>query len=102
VVALSIYLLPAAAASGLGAPNEDDALTVIPLMQLARGQPIDGWSFHVFDRQVPWVVGPYTGLLHPALNTIGFALFGYAETFVRLIPTIYGAATLVLTFLFAE
>jgi 4-amino-4-deoxy-L-arabinose transferase-like glycosyltransferase len=56
----------------------------------------------LFDHQVPWVVGPYTGLLHPVLNTIGFWLFGYNLPFIRLIPTLYGAVTLVLTYLLAR
>ena len=104
VVALLIYLMPAIAAINLAAPNEDDALTVIPLLQLVHGEPIDSpiWKAPLFDHEVPWVVGPYTGLLHPVLNTIGFWLFGYNLPFIRLIPTAYGAATLVLTYLLAR
>jgi 4-amino-4-deoxy-L-arabinose transferase-like glycosyltransferase len=103
-LALFLYLIPAVAAINLAAPNEDDALTVIPLLQLVNGEPIDSpiWKAPMFGREVPWVVGPYTGLLHPVLNTVGFWLFGYNLPFIRLIPALYGAATLVLTYVLAR
>jgi hypothetical protein len=104
VLALAIFLVPILASITLAGLNEDDALTVAPPMDFVRGAPVDPRtpSFQFEGRSIPWVVGPYTGLLHPVENLVAFWALGYNLAAIRLFPTVFAAATLVMSYAIAR
>lgn len=104
VVALVLFLVPIIASITLGGLNEDDALTISPAMEFAHGEEINfrTASFHFMGRSIPWVVGPYTGQIHLVENIVAFHFLGYNLVAIRLFPTLFAAATMVMSYVISR
>lgn len=79
----------------------DEAVEVVPAMQLLLGQPVithRNAGIHLGGRLLPIMVMDYIGALNTYLILPFFALLGINVFAIRLMPILVGALTLLLTY----
>ncbi|MDY7041601.1 MAG: glycosyltransferase family 39 protein, partial [Chloroflexota bacterium] len=79
----------------------DEAVEVLPAMQLLLGQPVvthRGSGIHLGGRVFPIMVMDYIGALNAYLTLPFFALLGINVFAIRLMPVLVGVLTLLLTY----
>lgn len=79
----------------------DEAVEVLPAMQLLLGQPVithRGSGIHLGGRVFPIMVMDYIGALNTYLTLPFFALLGINAFAIRLMPILVGVLTLLLTY----
>lgn len=93
VLALHQYRLP-----GL---YHDEALDVVPAMQLLQGEPVTlqrDVGIHLFGRDFPVMIGDYWGIAGTYAVLPLFAVFGFDVLPIRLFPILAGAGAVIATF----
>ncbi len=89
----------------LPGPHYDEAIEVLPAMQLLLGQPVDAFrnaGLYVAGRLWPLMVMDYIGALNTYLSIPFFAIFGINVISMRLLSLCYAAGTLVFVYLLAR
>lgn len=79
----------------------DEAVEVVPAMQLLLGQPVSthrNAGIHLGGRLLPLMVMDYIGALNTYLTLPFFALLGVNVFAIRLMPILVGVLTLLLTY----
>lgn len=77
----------------------------VPAMQLQLGQPLEtfrGSGIRLGDRLFPLMVTDYIGALNVYLLWPSFALLGISVFVLRVVPVLFAATTLLLTYLLAR
>ena len=77
----------------------------VPAMQLVMGQPVEtfrGSGIRIMGRVFPLMVTDYIGALNVHLLLPFFALLGSHVFALRLMPIVFAATTLILTYLLAQ
>lgn len=86
----------------LPGPHYDEAIEVLPAMQLLLGQPVEafrGAGIYFAGRLWPLMVMDYIGAVNTYLSIPFFALFGINVPAMRLLSLFYAAGTLVFLYL---
>lgn len=89
----------------LPGPHYDEAIEVLPAVQLLLGQPVEafrGAGIHFAGRLWPLMVMDYIGAVNTYLSIPFFALFGINVPAMRLLSLFYAAGTLVFLYLLAR
>lgn len=83
----------------------DEALDVVPAMQLLQGEPVTlqrGVGIHLFGRDLPIMIGDYWGVTSTYAVLPLFVIFGYDVLPIRLFPILAGAGAVVATYAFGR
>lgn len=83
----------------------DEALDVVPAMQLVQGTPVEavrGAGVDIGGRTLPLMVMDYVGTVNTYLAVPLFALLGVSVTSVRLLPVLLAALSLLLGYRLAS
>jgi len=81
----------------------DEALDVVPTMQLATGQPIDKHnSVEILGRRLPIMVSEYVGAVSTYLTLPFFLLLGVSVSSLRLTTIVFAVGTIIFTFCFLK
>ena len=112
VIDISISVLALAAFFYLSATNinlpglyYDEALDVVPTMQIVLGQPVETWTgggISLGGRTFPAMISGYVGTINTYLMLPFFYLLGVNVTSLRLMTILFGGFALVLCYLFAK
>jgi hypothetical protein len=89
----------------LPGPHYDEAIEVLPAVQLLLGQPVEafrGAGIHFAGRLWPLMVMDYIGAVNTYLSIPFFALFGINVPAMRLLSLSYAAGALVFLYLLAR
>jgi len=89
----------------LPGPHYDEAIEVLPAMQILLGQPVEtfrGAGLHVGETLLPIMVMDYIGAMNTYLVLPFFATVGVNVIAMRLMPVLFAAITLLLTYFVAR
>lgn len=104
VLALALFLALSLKNIDLPGLYYDEALDVVPAMQLLLGQPVEpvrGVAVHIAGRALPLMIMDYVGTVNTYLALPVFAVLGVQALSVRLLPIMLAALTLVLAYVLA-
>ncbi len=106
IVVLALVLFTALSAQNITLPGlyYDEALDVVPAMQLLQGAPVEpvrGAGVTIARRTFPLMVMDYVGTVNTYLALPIFAVLGVHVTPVRLLPILLAGLTLVLGYVLA-
>ena len=102
---LAIYLALTCWQLDLPGPHYDEAIEVLPAMQLLLGQPVEsfrGAGLQIGPLHLPIMVMDYIGAINTYLALPFFLVAGINVVAMRLMPIFFGAGTLLLTYFFAR
>lgn len=103
VGAITAFVAVAAYQIELPGLNYDEAMPIVPTMQLLLGQPVDALAAaNVFGRSVPLVLMEYVGAISGLLGLPVFALWGPNLISLRVYEIILSVLILVLVYLFGR
>lgn len=101
VVALALFLSLAFYQIDLPGLYNDEAMDVVPAMQMLQGQPIDlsrGAGITIGDRTYPIMTSDYQGVVSTYLAIPFFASFGVSVFAIRAMSISFGVASIILTY----
>lgn len=103
IVAVAVTLFLALSLKNITLPGlyYDEALDVVPAMQLLQGAPVEpvrGAALTIGGRVLPLMVMDYVGTVNTYLAIPVFAVFGVSVTSVRLLPILLAALSLLLAY----
>ena len=106
IVGMAVMLFSALSLKNIALPGlyYDEALDVVPAMQLLQGMPLEpvrGAYLSVAGHPLPLMIMDYVGTVNTYLALPVFAVFGVNVTSVRLLPILLAALGLVLGYLVA-
>jgi len=85
--------------------HTDEAMEVLPAMQLLRGQPVECYKdacLNLFGLRLPVMIYEYIAAVNAYLALPFFALFGINVPAMRALPIVQSAVALVFVYLFAR
>ncbi len=83
----------------------DEALDVVPTMQMVLGQPVEVWTgggISLGGRTFPTMISSYVGTVNTYLMLPFFYFLGVNVSSLRLMPIVFGGLTLILCYAFAK
>ena len=102
---LALFLALTCCQLDLPGPHYDEAIEVLPAMQILLGQPVEtfrGAGLHLGRLSLPIMVMDYIGAMNTYLALPFFLALGINVIAMRLMPICFAAGTLLLTYFFAR
>jgi 4-amino-4-deoxy-L-arabinose transferase-like glycosyltransferase len=104
-LALTAFLLLTTHQIALPGLHTDEALEVIPAVQLLRGQEVEcykGVCIDLFGLRLPVMIYEYIATVNTYMSIPFFALFGISVTTLRAMPIVQSAVAMVFLYLLAR
>jgi len=104
-IGLALFFVLTCYQLDLPGPHYDEAIEVLPAMQILLGQPVEtfrGAGLHVGETLLPIMVMDYIGAMNTYLVIPFFAALGVNVIAMRLMPVLFAAFTLLLTYFVAR
>lgn len=101
LVALALFLSLAFYQINLPGLYNDEAMDVVPAMQMLQGQPMDlsrGAGITIGDRTYPVMTSDYQGVVSTYLVLPFFAILGVGTLAIRVMSISFGVAAIILTY----
>jgi hypothetical protein len=105
VAGMALYLGLTSYQLHLPGPHYDEAIEVLPTMQFLLGQPVEafrGAGLHIGSLFLPLMTMDYIGAMNTYLALPFLALLGVTVPAMRLMPILFSAITLLLTYALAR
>jgi 4-amino-4-deoxy-L-arabinose transferase-like glycosyltransferase len=105
VLALTIFFCLAVTHIGFPGLYYDEALDVVPTMQMVLGQPVEVWAgggISLGARTFPTMISSYVGTVNTYLMLPFFYFLGVSVFSLRFMTIFFGGFALVLCYLFAK
>ncbi len=104
-LALTVFFFLSATNINLPGLYYDEALDVVPTMQIVLGQPVEVWTgggISLGGRAFPVMVSSYVGTVNTYLMLPFFYFLGVNVFSLRLMPIFFSGLTIILYYLFAR